>query len=168
MADPRPTGGSLFRIYCDVRFAKDKTPYKTEAGIHFRHERGKDVHAPGYYLHLAPGHSFAACGLWHPETAQQASIRAAIDRDQPGWLAAKEAAYGQSLRLTGDSLKRPPKGYDGDHPLIEDLKRKDFILSASVGDKELVRDGFSDRLADIWSGATPLMCLLTEAVGLKF
>ncbi len=164
IADPRPTGGSLFRIYRDVRFSKDKTPYKTEAGIHFRHERGKDVHAPGYYLHLAPGHSFAACGLWHPETAQ----RAAIHRDQPGWLAAKQAAADQSLRLTGDSLKRPPKGYDADHPLIEDLKRKDFILSADVGDKELARDGFADRLAELWSGATPLMRLLTEAVGLEF
>ena len=70
VADPRPVGGSLFRIYRDVRFSKDKSPYKTAAGIHFRHERGKDAHAPGYYLHLEPSECFAACGLWMPATAQ--------------------------------------------------------------------------------------------------
>ena len=168
VADPRPNGGSLFRIYRDVRFSKDKTPYKTEAGIHFRHERGKDVHAPGYYLHLAPANSFAACGLWHPETAQQASIRSAIDQDQAGWLAAKEAAASASLTLGGDSLKRPPKGYEADHPLIDDLKRKDFVLSSDLSDAQLANGGFAAELAEIWTGASPIMRLLTEAVGLEF
>ena len=55
MADPRPNGGSLFRIYRDTRFSRDKTPYKTNAGAHFRHAAGKDAHAPGFYLHLEPG-----------------------------------------------------------------------------------------------------------------
>ena len=62
-ADPRPNGGSLFRIYRDTRFAKDKTPYKTNVGAHFRHEAGKDAHAPGFYLHLEPGMCFAGCGV---------------------------------------------------------------------------------------------------------
>ena len=84
VADPRPVGGSLFRIYRDVRFSKDKSPYKTAAGIHFRHERGKDAHAPGYYLNLEPGECFAACGLWMPASAQAQQIRAAIDADQSG------------------------------------------------------------------------------------
>ena len=65
-ADPRPSGGSLFRIYRDTRFSKDKSPYKTAAAAHFPHERGRDVHAPGYYLHLEPGSVFAGAGLWRP------------------------------------------------------------------------------------------------------
>src|SRR5688572_21278461 len=67
-ADPGPVGGSLFRIYRDTRFSRDKTPYKTHAAAHFRHERGKDVHAPGFYLHLEPDNVFAACGIWHPDS----------------------------------------------------------------------------------------------------
>jgi uncharacterized protein (TIGR02453 family) len=168
VADPKPTGGSLFRIYRDVRFSKDKTPYKTEAGIHFRHERGKDVHAPGYYLHLAPEASFAACGLWQPETAQQLQIRGAIDRDQQGWRAAKKRAAAASLTLGGDSLKRAPKGFTEEHPLIEDLKRKDFILSAPLDQVAVTADGFDTQLAKIWQAGKPIMQLLTEAVGLPF
>jgi uncharacterized protein (TIGR02453 family) len=63
VADPRKSGGSLFRIYRDVRFSKDKTPYKTGAGIQFRHERGKDAHAPGFYLHLEPDGCFFGAGI---------------------------------------------------------------------------------------------------------
>ena len=65
-ADPRPSGGSLFRIYRDTRFSKDKTPYKTNVGIHFRHELARDAHAPGFYLHIGPGEAFAGAGIWHP------------------------------------------------------------------------------------------------------
>ena len=67
LADPRANGGSLFRIYRDTRFSKDKTPYKTNVGAHFRHAAGKDAHAPGFYLHLEPGTCFAGCGIWHPD-----------------------------------------------------------------------------------------------------
>ena len=68
-ADPRPVGGSLFRIQRDTRFASDKTPYKTHTGLHFRHVATRDdVHAPGFYLHLEPGNCFAALGLWQPAT----------------------------------------------------------------------------------------------------
>ena len=124
VADPRPVGGSLFRIYRDVRFSKDKSPYKTAAGIHFRHERAKDVHAPGYYLHLEPAACFAACGLWMPATAQAQQVRAAIDRDQPAWRAARQSAQDGGFIMDGNSLKRPPRGYAADHPLIEDLSAR--------------------------------------------
>ena len=68
VADPRPVGGSIFRIYRDIRFSKDKTPYKTHAAAQFRHKGGKDVHAPGFYLHLAPGEVFAGFGIWRPDS----------------------------------------------------------------------------------------------------
>src|ERR687888_1974338 len=84
-ADPRPSGGSLFRIYRDTRFSKDKTPYKTNVGIHFRHERAKDANAPGYYLHIGPGEVFAGGGIWHPDTEAATRIREAIAADPTRW-----------------------------------------------------------------------------------
>ena len=74
-ADTRTNGGSMFRIYRDVRFSKDKSPYKTQAAAQFRHEAGKTVHAPGFYLHLAPDEVFAGVGLWHPDSATLGRIR---------------------------------------------------------------------------------------------
>src|SRR4029078_4024466 len=77
LADARPSGGSLFRIYRDTRFSKDKSPYKTNVGIHFRHERAKDAHAPGFYLHLGPDEVFAGGGVWHPDTQAATRVREA-------------------------------------------------------------------------------------------
>ena len=88
-ADPRPVGGSLFRIYRDVRFSPDKSPYKTHGGIQFRHEAGKDVHAPGFYLHLEPANVFAAVGIWHPDSTALGRIRQALADDPKAWLQAK-------------------------------------------------------------------------------
>ena len=74
-ADPRPVGGSLFRIHRDVRFSKDKSPYKTSVGIQFRHEMGKDAHAPGFYLHLEPENVFLGAGSWRPDGPSLLKIR---------------------------------------------------------------------------------------------
>ena len=88
VADPRLSGGSIFRIYRDVRFSKDKSPYKTNAGMHFRHEVGREVHGPGLYLHLQPGQVFAAAGIWRPNSGtiweDQRSNRPQIPTDGPG------------------------------------------------------------------------------------
>jgi uncharacterized protein (TIGR02453 family) len=168
VADPRPVGGSLFRIYRDVRFSKDKSPYKTAVGIHFRHERAKDVHAPGYYLHLETAACFAACGLWMPATAQAQQVRAAIDGDQLGWRAARQAAQAGGLALDGNSLKRPPRGYTADHPLIEDLKRKDFTVTTVLDQQTITAEEFPDHLDELWSHATPFMRFVTEALSLPF
>ena len=74
-AIPKPVGGSLFRIYRDVRFSKDKTPYKTHVGIHFRHRQHRDAHAPGFYLHLEPRACFMGCGIWRPDREALAALR---------------------------------------------------------------------------------------------
>src|SRR5438270_14082518 len=81
VADPRPVGGSMFRIYRDVRFSKDKSPYKTHAAAHFQ-SGGKGVHGPGYYLHLEPGECFVGGGMWNPEPKVLDEIRTRI-ADQP-------------------------------------------------------------------------------------
>ena len=118
---PYIAGGTLFRIYRDVRFSADKSPYKTQLGIQFRHEDGKDVHCPGYYFHLEPGDCFAGAGIWHPDKAQLQAIRGAILARPQAWL---EATRG--LSLGGDSLKRPQKEWIG-HAQQADLMRKDYV-----------------------------------------
>ena len=98
VADPRTTGGSLFRIYRDTRFAKDKTPYKTHCGIQFRHARTRDVHAPGFYLHLEPGSVFMACGVWHPERDTLHAIRTAIAAKPKRWTEITDGLEGLPAR----------------------------------------------------------------------
>ena len=117
VADPRPNGGSLFRIYRDTRFSRDKTPYKTNAGAHFRHAAGKDAHAPGFYLHLEPGMCFAGCGVWRPDGPTVTKIREAIDVERDAWTRVTTARdFTETFELEGDSLKRPPRGYEGRPP----------------------------------------------------
>jgi uncharacterized protein (TIGR02453 family) len=168
-ADPRPSGGSLFRIHRDVRFSKDKSPYKTQTGIRFRHGLGKDGPAPVYYLHLEPGRSFAGAGIWHPDSATLGKIRAAIAADPDEWLSAThEPPFAAVFELGGDSLKRAPSGYDPDHPLIEDLKRKDFVCYTMLDEKTVTGDGFLDEYARICRSATPFVGFLCRAVGAPF
>ena len=84
-AIPKRTGGSLMRVYRDMRFAKDKKPYKTNIGIQFRHQFGKDIHAPGYYLHIERNNCFLAAGMWRPEPKSLAGIRRLISEKPAQW-----------------------------------------------------------------------------------
>ncbi|MGH2811827.1 MAG: DUF2461 domain-containing protein, partial [Actinomycetota bacterium] len=131
-ADPRPSGGSLFRMHRDVRFSKDKRPYKTNAGASFNHDAGKGVAAPGFYIHLASGESFVAGGMYMPDSKALRSIREAIVEHPAKWKAVKKAGE----LSAEDSLKRPPQGFSADHPYIEDLKLKHFVASERFGDHE--------------------------------
>jgi uncharacterized protein (TIGR02453 family) len=169
IADPRPVGGSLFRIYRDTRFAKDKTPYKTHTGIHFRHELGRDVHAPGFYLHLAPRQVFAGAGIWRPDSATLGRVRDAIAGAPGEWTAiVREQGFAERFRLEGDTLKRAPAGYDPDQPLIEDLKRKDFVAVAGLSERQATAAGFAEELAGICRVAAPFVRFLCDAVGVVF
>ena len=169
VADPRPQGGSLFRIYRDTRFSKDKTPYKTHIAMRFGHEAGLGVHAPGLYLHIEPGASYAGVGLWRPETALARTIREAIVADPIAW---KKAAHAKSFtnRFTpdGESLARPPRGFDADHPLIEDLKRKDFVAGTRLDDALVTSERLITEYAAMGRTAAPFLGFLTRAIGLEF
>jgi len=168
-ADPRPSGGSLFRIYRDTRFAKDKTPYKTNLGIHFRHERAKDAHAPGYYLHIGPDEVFAGGGIWHPATEAATAIRESIVADPGRWRrATRTGALAKQLTLGGDSLKRVPPWADQEHPFASDLKRKDFFASARLADSDVVAPGFIDEYARLCRAAGPLMHFLCDALAVAY
>jgi uncharacterized protein (TIGR02453 family) len=168
-ADARPSGGSLFRIYRDTRFSKDKTPYKTNVGIHFRHERAKDVHAPGFYLHIGPGEVFAGGGIWHPDTGAASRIREAIVADPDGWRrTTRRGAFAKRLELGGDSLKRVPSWADADHPFADDLRRKDFFGWARLREADVVAPGFVDEYAEICRAAAPLVRFLCGALDVPY
>jgi len=169
VADPRPTGGSIFRIYRDTRFSPDKTPYKTHAALHFSHDAGKDVHGrPGFYLHLAPDEVYAGGGIWHPETAAQGLIRDAIVTRPDAWTRATSREQLDALEVSGDQLARPPRGYDASHPLIDDLRRKDFIVGLTLSEEEACRADFLDRYTEQCRAAAPFIRFVTEAVGLAW
>jgi uncharacterized protein (TIGR02453 family) len=165
-ADPKANGGSLFRIYRDVRFSRDKSPYKTHAGLHFRHEAGKTAYTPGFYLHLEPGASLVGVGLWHPDNPTLKLIRDRIVADPARW---KKAVGGtdflKRFTVTGDSLKRPPKGYDPDHELIEVLKLKDFTAMAPLTQKQVVSADFLDEFATMCATGGSLVEFICEALG---
>jgi uncharacterized protein (TIGR02453 family) len=163
VADPRPTGGSLFRIHRDTRFSKDKSPYKTHIGVHFFHESAKKAPSvPGFYLHIMPGESFIAGGIWRPEPAALARIRDAIAGSSAEWKAFKKA----KLAIEGDSLKRPPRGYAADHPDIEHLKRTDFVTSVQVSNKEMCSDAFLKSFTDECRRMAPLVKFVSRSVDL--
>ena len=168
-ADPRPSGGSLFRIYRDTRFSKDKTPYKTSLGIHFRHERAKDAHAPGYYLHIGPGEVFGGGGIWHPDTQAATLIREAIVADPERWRrATRGGVFAKRLELGDDALKRVPPWADPEHPFADDLKRKDFFGWARLSEDDVVAPGFVDEYAGICRAVAPLMQFLCVALDVPY
>ena len=168
-ADPRKMGGSLMRVFRDTRFSRDKTPYKTNIGIQFRHALGKDVHAPGFYLHIAPDECFLGAGCWRPEPDVLGKIRDRVAADPQRWFAVRDDKQFRSIwSMAGDSLLRPPRGYAVDHPAIDDLKRKDFVALASVSATELGDPDLIRLVAGRFSAAAPLMAFLCAAVGVPY
>jgi uncharacterized protein (TIGR02453 family) len=168
-ADARPSGGSLFRIYRDTRFSKDKAPYKTNVGIHFRHERAKDADAPGYYLHIGPGEVFGGGGIWHPATEAATRIREAIVADPESWRRATcGGPFAKRLELRGDSLKRVPPWADPEHPFADDLKRKDFFGWARLSEGDVVTSDFVGEYERICRAAAPLMRFLCDALEVPY
>ncbi len=168
-AIPKKVGGSLMRPYRDTRFANDKTPFKTNVGIQFRHELGADVHAPGFYLHIEPGNCFLGAGIWHPEPPVLHAIRDFIVDNPRAWSAATQAkSFARDWALVGESLTRPPRGYAPEHALIADLKRKDFIACLYFDDSEILRADFIPYVAKAYKRAAPLVSYLCMAVEAEF
>ncbi len=166
---PKKVGGSLMRANRDIRFGKDKRPYKTNIGIQFRHEVGKDIHAPGFYLHIENGECFVGVGIWRPGSKALGKIRDAIVEKSDAWIAIREDKnFHRHFALEGDALKNAPRGYVKDHPLIKDLKRKDFIAIASISEKEVTSKKLLSLVTERFSQATPLMSYLCKALELRF
>jgi uncharacterized protein (TIGR02453 family) len=169
VADASPTGGSMMRIYRDIRFSKDKSPYKTAIGVHFEHAKGKEGATPAFYLHLEPDNSSIGAGIWRPEPRALNRIRDAIAQGPKKW---ESATSGREFRSTcsmaGESLKRPPRGYDPNHPFIEDIKRRDFATSLALRDDQVCSPDVMEILLETLRVTAPFTKFLTQAVGLPF
>jgi uncharacterized protein (TIGR02453 family) len=163
VADVRPSRGSLFRIYRDTRFSVDKRPFKTHVDIHFSHASGKDGHTPVFYLHLEPDNCFAAAGIWHPDNRTLTKVRTAIVRDAQQWGQVRE-----KLTLKGERLARPPRGFDPNHPLIDDLKMKDFVSSVVLTEEQICSNKLMRNFVLACRTMSPLVEFTTKALGLKF
>lgn len=168
-ADDRKMGGSLMRIYRDTRFGADKTPYKTNVGIQFRHEAGKDVHAPGLYLHISLEEIFIGLGMWRPDREPLAQIRARIAEKGDEYTAIiNDPKFTARFEQAGDTLKRPPKGYVKEHPMIVELKRKDHILVQPLEADVLSTTALVDELMAAYEAGHGYCKFLCDAQGLPF
>lgn len=169
VAIDRKMGGSLMRVHRDIRYSRNKMPYKTNIGIQFRHELGKDVHAPGFYFHIEAHEVFVGAGIWHPDSETLKKIRAYIDAHPTRWQDGRDnAGFAKAYALAGDSLQRAPKGYAPEHPMIEDLKRKDFIGIAPLLPELLLQDDLVGLISSYFETATPFMQQLCRAVGVQY
>lgn len=157
----------LFRIYRDVRFSKDKSPYKTHLGL-WLSPSGRNSGGPGYYLHIEPGASFLAGGYWMPPADHLKAIRQEIDYN--GAELRRLMASASFRKYFGEfdresALKTAPQGYPKDHPEIELLRLKSFTLSHSFEDSLLTGPSAARRIAGIWKELFPLNRFLRAAVG---
>jgi uncharacterized protein (TIGR02453 family) len=169
VASDRRVGGSLLRVYRDTRFARGGEPYKTNAGIQFRHESARDIHTPGFYVHIAPGECFLAVGSWRPDSESLGQIRQAIIEHPDRWRRARDDKnFRRWFDLAGDSLKRPPRGLPPDHRFAEDLKRTDFLGLRELTEQDVMAEGFLDEVATCFAAARPFMRFLCEALKAPF
>jgi uncharacterized protein (TIGR02453 family) len=167
--DPAVSGidpkSCVFRIYRDVRFSKDKSPYKTNLGA-FIAPGGKKAMLPGYYFHVQPAMFFAAAGKHLPDPAELLKIRNAIGKNTKDFVKIVE---GKAFRtrfgdLDGDRLIRPPKGFADDHPAIEYLKLKSFTVSEEFTAADATSADYPKMLAASFKAAYPLVTFLRNAL----
>jgi uncharacterized protein (TIGR02453 family) len=168
-ADPRKNGGSLFRIYRDTRFSGDKDPYKPWAGARFFHERRHEIPAPSFYLHVKPGDCFVGGGMWHPEPNALKQIRAFIADNPASWKRATQGkAFREHFEFWGESLTRPPRGFDPGHELIDDLKRKDFAAGEGFEEKLACSAELLPYVVESFKRISPMIDYLCAAQELEF
>lgn len=169
VALPVRVGGSLMRVYRDTRFSKNKLPYKTNVGIQFRHELARDVHAPGYYVHIEPDSVFLGAGMWRPESDPLRAIRERIAAKPDEWQRAlADRSFRRHFELAGEALSRPPRGFSGDHAMIEDIKRKSFIAVKDMEVPACLNPRFQQNVETAFKSAEPFMRFLCKAVDVPF
>lgn len=160
-----PAKKCLLRIYRDVRFSKNKDPYKNNFGISFN-IKGTGIHGPGYYLHIQPGECFLGAGFWMPEAPVLKKIREEIDYNASEFL---DIVHAKSFKSTfslsrEDTLKNAPKGYEQDHPQLEFLKLKSFVAVYPLSDEALLKPGIADQLKTAFESVYPFILFLRNAV----
>lgn len=169
-AEPKPVGGSLFRIQRDTRFAGDKTPYKPWQGARLFHARGRQVEAPSFYIHLQPGHCFVGAGLWHPQSDTLRRVRQFIVDNPASWKAAAHApAFRRRFDLDdSDRLVRPPRGFPADFEFIDDLRHRNFVALRAIDDPVMLGPRLRQALVKDLQGLSPFVDYLCAALDLEF
>ncbi|WP_411834877.1 DUF2461 domain-containing protein [Pseudoxanthomonas mexicana] len=169
-ADPRPVGGSMYRIFRDARYSSDKSPYKPWQGARLCHERRKQVPAPSFYIHLQPGENFVGAGLWHPEPDTQRRVRQFIFDNPGGWKAAThKPGFRRRYEFdTEDRLSRPPRGYPADFEFIEDLKHRNFVFWRQLDDAVMTGPRLRQVLVADFNALAPFVDYLCAALDLEF
>src|SRR5262249_45207452 len=168
-ADPRPIGGALFCIFRGVGFFSVKRPHKNKDGAQFPPLAAKERHGPGFYLHLSPGEVFIASGVWKPDDQARTMIRDAIITRPQAWRRAKSSpAFKATCVVDGDRFRRPPRGCDPNHLLIEDLKLKDFLAWTTWSEEVACFPDFIDRFQAACEAAAPFVRFLTTALDLPW
>ena len=154
----------LFRIYRDVRFSKDKTPYKTHFGLTWH--RIKPLYRGGYYLHLSPKNNFLACGFWDPNPTDLKRIRQEIDMDGEEYRSILNNKTFKSVwgELQGEAVKTAPKGYAKDHPHIDLLRFKQHIFTINYSDKEIYQPDFVDHANKALQAVRPFVDYMSEVL----
>lgn len=156
----------MFRINRDVRFSKDKRPYKNNMAAYFN-KNGKKGLGAGYYLHIEPGKSFVAGGIWMPEPKVLAQIRQEIDYNYAEWKkiitnTAFKKNFPEGLSQE-NILSRPPKGYDESNPAIGSLKLKSFIVTRNISDEETAKKDIVKNTVKIMAAMQPLVEFINRA-----
>lgn len=158
---------SMFRIYRDVRFSKDKSPYKTHVAAHFvLRGKPKGTEGSGYYLHIEPGEVFVGGGIYMPQGEQLKKIRRAIATNSREFLAIMKNRRLKQVfgSIDGEKLRRVPRGYDEDHPMADWLKYKQFFVGVSWPVRQCHTRTFVGAVAKAFETATPLVRFLNKAV----
>jgi uncharacterized protein (TIGR02453 family) len=158
---------SLFRIYRDIRFSKDKTPYKTHAAAHFvLRGKPKGIEGSGYYLHIEPGSVFLGGGIYMPDSNQLKKIRRAIADNSKEFLSIiKDKNFVKTFKgIEGDKLQRAPVGYEPDHPMAEWLKLKQFFVGVDWKEEKCLKPQFVKDVAKVFELATPFISFLNSAM----
>ncbi|MEP6646925.1 MAG: DUF2461 domain-containing protein [Saprospiraceae bacterium] len=156
--------GKVFRIYRDVRFSKDKSPYKNNLGIHFT--RATKAKRGGYYLHIQPGESFVGGGFWAPEPADLKRIRDEFAHDPKTIrkIISQKKFVAYFGTLSGDELKTAPSGYDKDDPAIDLIRKKQFTISRKFTDKDLTSPGFAKEVLLTYEAMRPFFDYMSEVL----
>ena len=167
VADARKVGGSLFRIHRDVRFSKDKSPYKTNVGVHFRHEQAQDAARRDTICTCSRAIRSLAWGSGIPIPATAGWIRAAIQSEPEQWREAI-SDFGRFALDDENKLRRRPPQVGEDHPCLDDIMREDWIGVCSIGQSAACASDFMERFAAMCASATPFMRFLCRALGMRF
>ncbi len=156
--------GRLFRIYRDVRFSKDKAPYKNHFGIHF--VRASQARRGGYYLHIQPGDTFVGGGFWSPTPEDLKRIRDefAFDDKPVRKILASKSFISNFGTLAGDELKTAPSGYDRNSPSIDLIRKKQFLISRKFKDKEVLDPGFTKEVVKTFEAMRPFFDYMSEVL----